>query len=202
MEAESTRHLHHCGSLRRCVFVNLRREEHEGRGEHDSPLHRRLAFAQRLAVEIRHLDIAKQVHLHDEIVFFQQRDDFRADQHLSVHLGAIDTAALFPDQQQPLALGVRLCQILAQILERVAHPGSLVQPVIAQFGGTGRGCQHQGRNQGREKNRQKSHRILLLQPTDDRPGNHSIMNCAIRLTPFVAINTANRINIAPIAFST
>ncbi len=49
----------------------------------------------RLAVEIGDLDIAEEVHLHDEVIVADQRVDLGQRKHLLVHLRAVDAAALF-----------------------------------------------------------------------------------------------------------
>ena len=67
-----------------------------------------------------------------------------------MHPFAVDAAALFDHQHHALALCVCLGQILAKILERVAHPVRLVQTVIAQLDRHGRHGQHQRRHQGHD----------------------------------------------------
>jgi len=78
-----------------------------------------------------------------------------------VHLLAVDAAALLPDDEQALALGIRLAQILAHVLERVAKPRFLVQPVVAKFG---RGGGQRERKCGNRGGQIVYHDVSFLSP--------------------------------------
>mmetsp|Transcript_5391 Transcript_5391/g.8524 ORF Transcript_5391/g.8524 Transcript_5391/m.8524 type:complete len:217 (+) Transcript_5391:53-703(+) len=133
-------HHGHRSALCCCALFDLFRQEQNRRGKEHAPLAGCLLLAQHLTIEISDFGVAVQVDLHHEKVVADVVCDVGAGEHLVMHLGAIDAAPLFDHQCKALAFGIGLGEILAQILERVAHPRGFMQPVIAEVGGKAGHC--------------------------------------------------------------
>ena len=110
------------------------RHEQNRWGEHHSPFAHRIALRQFLAVKINQLGSTVKIQLHHKEILADIAVDHRQRKNIPVHPLAIDTATLLDQDHEALALGVGLVKILAQILEGLAHPVGLVQPVIAKLG--------------------------------------------------------------------
>ena len=87
------------------------------------------------AVEIRDFNVAEHVDLNNEKIVFDVLGDLGDDKDLFMHLLAVDTAALFHEDHEALALRIRFFKVFAKILERISHPRRLMQAIVTNFCG-------------------------------------------------------------------
>ena len=124
-----------CGGFR---AVDLGRHQDHGRREQNAPFPRGGLFGQFLAIRVDDLDIAMEVDLDREVIVLEQGLDPFVRKCLLVHFLTVGATALFDDDQNALALGLRLGEVFLQILESVPKPLGLVKPIVAQLGGCDR----------------------------------------------------------------
>src|SRR6056297_370142 len=131
--AESARHDRHGGVNRAVGLGDLLREKHDCRREQNTPLARHVLFAAHIPVEVADLGAAVQVQLNDEKILVYVVGNLGIREDLLMHLLAVEASALLKEQNKALSFVVRLRQIIPHILESVAHPGLLVQAVVADL---------------------------------------------------------------------
>lgn len=90
-------------------------------------------FPTKLTIEIGHFEVAVQVKLNDETVVAYEITDAFVGKDLFMHLGAVNAAALFEEQNKSLAIGTSFFEVFSQIQKRVPHPVLFVLTIIAQF---------------------------------------------------------------------